>query len=226
MLRQSVVDANSGSEAELTCVTETWTVLLLVTVICRGALAMPTVCVLKTIDGALRMMLGVVTAAAVPETVMLGFVAALDWTVKVAVREPAFSGLSNVAPIVQVAPAFTVTEAPAGTQVPVATNSVAFAPLFSMPVIVSFSVPLFVNVMVDGVDVELVVRTGVEAKLSVVPLAVMAGCASAANDAMASAAPTSALNMFVLIDVVGMFIDFAFRLQRTRCQIPRSQAPR
>ena len=130
--------------------------LLLVTVICRGALAMPTACVLKTIDVALRTMLGVVTEAAVPETVMLGFVAALDWTVKVAVREPAISGLSNVAPIVQVAPAFTVTEAPAGTQVPVATNSVAFAPLFSMPVIVSFSVPVFVNVMVDGVDVELV----------------------------------------------------------------------
>ena len=58
--------------------------LLLVTVICRGALAMPTVCVLKTIDVALRTMLGVATAAAVPETVMLGFVAALDWTVKVA----------------------------------------------------------------------------------------------------------------------------------------------
>ena len=171
-------------------------------------------------------MFGVVTGAAVPETVMLGFVAALDWTVKVAEREPAFSGLSNVAPIVQVAPAFTVTEAPTGTQVPVALKSVAFAPLFSMPVIVSFSVPLFVNVMVDGVDVELVARTGVDAKLSVVPLAVIAGCASAAHDATASAVPTSALNMFVLIDVVGMFIDFAFRLQRTRCQIPRSQAPR
>jgi hypothetical protein len=62
----------------------------------RVALATPTACVLKTIDGALRMMLGVVTVAAVPESVMLGFVAALDWTVKVAVREPAFSGLSNV----------------------------------------------------------------------------------------------------------------------------------
>ena len=95
-----------------------------------------------------------------------------------------------------------------------------------MPVIVSFSVPLFVNVMVDGVDVELVARTGVDAKLSVVPLAVMAGCASAAHDATASAVPTSALNMFVLIDVVGMFIDFAFRSQRTRCHIPRSEAPR
>ncbi len=95
-----------------------------------------------------------------------------------------------------------------------------------MPVIVSFSVPLFVNVIVAGVDVELVARTGVDAKLSVVPLAVIAGCASAAHDATASAVPTSALNMFVLIDVVGMFIDFAFRSQRTRCHIPRSEAPR
>ena len=137
------VDANSAAGADVTVMIETGIalLLLLVTVICRVALAIPTVCVLKTTDAALRMMLGVVTAAAVPETVMLGFVAALDWIVKVAVREPAFSGLSNVAPIVQVAPAFTVTEAPAGTQVPVATNSVAFAPLFSMPVIVSFSVP-------------------------------------------------------------------------------------
>ncbi len=120
MFRQVVVVGNSMFEDELTCIPETGTVLLLVTVIRRGALATTTVCVLKTTDVALRTMLGVVTVAAVPETVMLGFVAALDWTVKVAVREPATSGLSNIAPIVQVAPAFTVTEAPAGTQVPVA----------------------------------------------------------------------------------------------------------
>jgi hypothetical protein len=209
---QSVVDANSVFGADVTSVIETGIVLLLllVTVICRGALASPTVCVLKTIDGALRMMLGVVTAAPIPETVMLGFVAALDWTVNVAESEPAYGGV-NVAPIVQVAPGFTTTEAP--TQLPVAVKSVAFAPLFSMPVIVSFSVPMFSNVMVEGVGVELATKTGVEAKVSVgPPLTLMAGCASAAHDAAASATPTSALNIFVVIDVVGMFIDFAFRL--------------
>lgn len=207
---QSVVVANSVSEDELTCVTETWTVLLLITVICRDALAMPTVCVLKTIDVALRTMLGVVTATAVPETVMLGFVAALDWTVNVAERESGNRDV-NVAPIVQVAPTFTVTETP--TQVPVIAKSVAFVPLFSMPVIVSFSVPVFSNVMVDGVGVELVTKTGVEAKVSVVPpLTLMAGCASAAHDATASDAPRSALNILVVIDSARMFIDFAFRL--------------
>ena len=209
---QSVVDANSVFGADVTSVIETGTVLLLllVAVICRVALAMPTVCVLKTIDGALRMMLGVVTAAPMPETVMVGFVAALDWTVNVAESEPAYGGV-NVAPIVQVAPGFTVTEAP--TQLPVAAKSVAFAPLFSMPVIVSFSVPVFSSVMVDGVGVELATKTGVEAKVSVgPPLTLMAGCASAEHDATASTAPTSALNIFVVIDVVGMFIDFAFRL--------------
>ena len=208
---QSVVDANSVFGAVVTRLIETGIVLLLllVTVICRGALASPTVCVLKAIDGALRMMLGVVTAAPMPETVMLGFVAALDWTVNVAESEPAYGGV-NVAPIVQVAPGFTVTEAP--TQVPVAAKSVAFAPLFSTPVIVSFSVPVFSSVIVDGVGVELVTRTGVEAKVSVgSPLTLMAGCASAAHDATASAAPPSTLNIFVGIDVVGMFIDFAFR---------------
>ena len=91
---------------------------------------------------------------------------ALDCSVNVAVRLPTAVGV-NVAPIVQVPPAATVTDAP--TQEPVAVNSAAFVPVLAMPVIVSGAPPLLVSVMVAGVDVELATAIWVEPNASVVP---------------------------------------------------------
>ena len=163
---QLPVAANSGVGRSRAAVIETFTVLLFVIVTGRAALVMPTVCELKVTEVTLREMLGTADAVAVPVSVMLGLLAALDCSVNVAVRLPVAVGV-NVAPIVQVAPAATVTEAP--THEPVAENSAAFVPDLAMPVIVSGAAPLLVSVMVAGIGVELVMATWVEPNASVVP---------------------------------------------------------
>ncbi|HQR19582.1 MAG TPA: hypothetical protein PLE54_05355 [Burkholderiaceae bacterium] len=163
---------------------ETVSVPLLVIVTCRAALVVPTVCVLKASVVTLRTMLGVAAAAAVPVSVMLGFVAALDCNVKVAARVPAANGV-KAAPIVQVAPGLTVTVAP--EHVPVAENSDAFVPPFAMPVIVSAAPPVFVSVIDPGVEIELVTASCVEPNVSVVPESDIAAPLAAAGLTMYAA---------------------------------------
>jgi hypothetical protein len=163
---QLPVAANSGVVAAVTAVIATFTVLVFVIVTGRAALAMPTVWVLNVIAVTLREILGTAEAVAVPVSVMLGLLEALDCSVKVAVLLPTVVGV-NEAPIVQVPPAATVTDAP--THDPVAVNSAAFVPVLPIPVMVSGPPPLLVSVMFAGVDVELVAAIWVDPTPSVVP---------------------------------------------------------
>lgn len=129
------------------------------------------------IEVALRVMAGTAANAAVPVNEILGLLAAFDCSVKVAVRLPAAVGV-KLAPIVQVPPGATVTEAP--TQVPVAVNSAEFVPLFAMPVIVNEPAPVFVNVTLAGVVVGLAIEIWVEPNVRVVPDSEITGAAPAA----------------------------------------------
>jgi hypothetical protein len=193
LLRHVLVDTNSFGVV-VTCEIVTICELLLTTATCRAALVMPTVVVLKTRLVVLKTRLGVPGTVAVPLTVMLGFVAALDSTVSVAEREPALSGV-KLAVIVQVALALTVTAEPAPTQLPDKSNSVAFAPLFSIPLISSGAVPELVSVIDAGLGVGVVTKIGVDAKLNVVPLAVIAGAWADAAPAATRSIPQSVLRM-------------------------------
>jgi len=138
---------------------------------------MPTVCVLKAIAVALRLMLGTEDNVAVPVRLRLGLLVALDCSVKVAVRMPAAIGV-KLAPMVHVLPGATVTGTLA--QLPLAVNSAEFVPLLAIPVMVSEPLPVFVNVMLAGVVVELAAEIWVEPNVRVVPDSEITGAAPAA----------------------------------------------
>jgi len=110
------VAENSGVGVAAAAVIETFTVLLLVMVTGRAALVVPTVCVLNVSAVTLREKArrGSSRGRAGQRNARIS--SCIRRSVNVAVRFPAAVGV-NVAPIVQVPPAATETEAP--TQVPV-----------------------------------------------------------------------------------------------------------
>jgi len=175
---QLLVEANSGVGMLETCVTLSAADPLLVSVTVCAALVVLMVCVANATALRLSVTAGTGTELPVPESVIAGLVAALDATVRVAVRAPVALGV-KVADSVQFPPGAIVT-AVALTQLPEGENSAALVPLLVIAEIVRFPEPVFVSVTFVGLDVAAVEPTSVVPNVNEVPEAEMTGADVAA----------------------------------------------